>query len=698
MATLEKIRNKSVLLFVIIIVALLAFILGDFLTSGRTYFGSPTTVAKADGVSVDYNDYNNQISELNNQLQSQNRTVNGDAIASQALQNVLTQNLLEREYDRLGITVTDEELNAALLGENATPQAQQMVAYMSQAIGLASPDAAAVFNAMNNPAVYNLSPAQAEQMRSMWADMEKATEQDMRAAKFERLIGGLFTYNKLDAQSLYDDVAATRQVSYAIIDGTSLDADSIDITDAEIQSYYNDRREQFAITEPKRMVDYIYVAIEPSQADKLAADAIVNEAVEALKVTEGTSAVDSNSRFQSTTSRTTAGDIRLPMMRTFITEAEPGDAQLITRTGVEYTLAKLLSVGTGIDSINVTMVQMAPGVDAEAIAAALNAGTEASTFNTDSTRAMESQWSTLEHPDIDAKLHDALASANIGKAFVYTDTIQGQPFQAVYLVNERHAPVPFYEYAVINYVVDPSNETLADLSSNLRTFVSNNSNAADFAENAAEAGYGVLSAEVGPSSVQLGRAADSRRFIKWAMENNVGKVSPVFQDDRQTYLMAVAVKDAYENYRPYTSAAVYDELRLAALNAKKAHILAERYNNAATDLAGYANAFNTEVRSGSVNITNPFLLTFGMGESEIMGAITAAEVGELVGPVEGSRGIVVFTVNDVNTDNRPMVEADYGTQFLRSFSPLRANSPLPLLLGRHKIDNRSLNFVASPVE
>ena len=54
MATLEKIRNKSVLLFVIIIVALLAFILGDFLTSGRTYFGDPTTVAKAGGQKVEY--------------------------------------------------------------------------------------------------------------------------------------------------------------------------------------------------------------------------------------------------------------------------------------------------------------------------------------------------------------------------------------------------------------------------------------------------------------------------------------------------------------------------------------------------------------------------------------------------------------------------------------------------------------------
>ena len=54
MATLEKIRNKSVLLFVIIIVALLAFVLGDFLTSGHTYFGNQTTVATAGGAKVEY--------------------------------------------------------------------------------------------------------------------------------------------------------------------------------------------------------------------------------------------------------------------------------------------------------------------------------------------------------------------------------------------------------------------------------------------------------------------------------------------------------------------------------------------------------------------------------------------------------------------------------------------------------------------
>lgn len=44
MAVLEKIRSKSVLLFTIIIVALLAFILGDFFNSGRSLLDRKSVV------------------------------------------------------------------------------------------------------------------------------------------------------------------------------------------------------------------------------------------------------------------------------------------------------------------------------------------------------------------------------------------------------------------------------------------------------------------------------------------------------------------------------------------------------------------------------------------------------------------------------------------------------------------------------
>ena len=88
MATLEKIRNKSVLLFIIIIVALLAFILGDFLTSGRTYFGHPTTVAKAGGVTVEYQDYQNRLAQAGEQLRNQGRDYSSDVLTQNVVQSL----------------------------------------------------------------------------------------------------------------------------------------------------------------------------------------------------------------------------------------------------------------------------------------------------------------------------------------------------------------------------------------------------------------------------------------------------------------------------------------------------------------------------------------------------------------------------------------------------------------------------------
>lgn len=94
MATLEKIRSKSVLLFVIIIVALLAFILGDFLTSGRTYFGSGTTVARAGDVKVEYNDYQNRMNEMSEQ--SRNQNIDNGVLSQQVINSLLVEKLLQK--------------------------------------------------------------------------------------------------------------------------------------------------------------------------------------------------------------------------------------------------------------------------------------------------------------------------------------------------------------------------------------------------------------------------------------------------------------------------------------------------------------------------------------------------------------------------------------------------------------------------
>ena len=182
------------------------------------------------------------------------------------------------------------------------------------------------------------------------------------------------------------------------------------------------------------------------------------------------------------------------------------------------------------------------------------------------------------------------------------------------------------------------------------------------------------------------------------MDAKKGQVSPMMQDDKQTYLIAVAVKDIYNDYLPATSAAIAPQIRLQALNAKKAAKLAAEYAGKGNSVADYAKAMETEVQEGDVTIVSPALLTLGVNESALQGAIAAADKGQLVGPVEGTRGILVFEVKDINTDNRPFNAAEYGQRFMQNFGFSRRQSPLPLLLGKDKVDNRSLNFVQSPVE
>ena len=110
MATLEKIRKKSVLLLVIIGAALIAFIIGDFLNSGRSIFGNATTVANVDGEKIDYMQYQQRYSALTENNQ-QMRDTDPAIIQNQVLDQMIGEIFLNEEYDALGIDVSDSELS-----------------------------------------------------------------------------------------------------------------------------------------------------------------------------------------------------------------------------------------------------------------------------------------------------------------------------------------------------------------------------------------------------------------------------------------------------------------------------------------------------------------------------------------------------------------------------------------------------------
>lgn len=694
MATLEKIRKKSALLFIIIIVALLAFILGDFLTSGRTYFGHPTTVAKAGGVTVEFQDYQQRLAQAGEQLRNQGRDYSSDMLTQTVIQGLLTEKLLNKEYEDLGIKVTDQELTDALTGSAPHPAAQQMIYYLSQQLGLPEISGAVVFDAIQNPAKYGLPAEAGQQLRSIWADQEKNVEASMLNQKFMGLINGLYTYNKLDAKAYYDDNAVARHIAYVNRDIAGIPDEEIEFSDADVKAYWESEKENYRIPEETREIQYIYVPIEPSRADRIEGQNAVENALVALNEKPGTEGVAADTRFAVSTERVPLSAIRDNNLSKFVKETPAGTASIISREADSYTIAKVLETSTGIDSINISMIQAAPEVNLDSILSTITPSTALASYSNGSNiAAQDSVWTSLEANGIDTKLRNTLANATIGKVFVYTDSIQGNAVSAIYRVNKRNSPKDFYEIALIEYTVDPSQQTLTDLTTALRTYVSNNSSADEFEKNATDAGYSLLSDQISNSSTGIGNARESRRFVKWAMDAKKGQVSPLLQDDRQSYLLAVAVKDIYKDYLPYTSPAVNTRLTTLARNAKKAEKLVADYAGKANDIEGYSKIMGAEVAEGNVNITTPTLLNIGIGESALQGAIAAAPQGKLVGPLKGNRGVMVFEVKQIDTDNRPYNEAEYGNRFNSTFGLARRPNTLVLLLGSDKIDNRSLNFI-----
>jgi peptidyl-prolyl cis-trans isomerase D len=187
-------------------------------------------------------------------------------------------------------------------------------------------------------------------------------------------------------------------------------------------------------------------------------------------------------------------------------------------------------------------------------------------------------------------------------------------------------------------------------------------------------------------------------MVKWIMDARKGQVSPVFQDNKQSYMLAVAVKGIYDgDYLPWDCSAINTTLRAQALNAKKGDKLVAQYTGKAKDIAGYAKAMGTEVAEGDVNFNSPMLANIGVNESALQGAIAAAKQGAVVGPVKGNNAVVVFQVKKVDTASRPYSYEEYAARFNQSLGAGRFN-PMLLLLGKEKVKNNSLDFVQSTIE
>lgn len=708
MATLEKIRSKSVFLLVVIAVALLAFILGDALTNGQNLFGNRTTVAKVGGVKIDVQEFQQKREELNNRLEEMRRQnpqqVAGfdvQTLSQLALDELINEKLVDAAVKKLGLQTSSDQLRQSMMENPSNPNIGILLQQMNEAgISVQTPQQA--YDVIFNPQRSGLTQAQVEPYQRAWIALEDETKVQVKRSMYQRLLVSSVKANELDRQAIYNDYVATTQVEYAYKPFGKLDEKKYPVSDAELKAEYNEVKQMFKVEEPTKEVSFIAVNVAPSAADRRMAKTLASQAVADLNKggqlnkdakREGVSIEHKELR---------ASDIPAGKLKDYLLAAPLDSARLVQETPSGFTAARLLGKSTQSDSIQLTLVQVAgPNLPATVLAklnnSGLSADSVASGFAPDSVMVQKEQWIPLYTAQgstnaLEKGQLDSLRNAS-GKFIMLMQTPQGA---VIAKIDKETAPVEIYSYDEISYQLKPSTKTVNDERAKLEKFLLNNKDSEKFAANAAKAGYNIQNFDFTQSTPAVPRMAgmnqyypESRQVVRWVMiDGKEGEVSHVYEskDAMAPALYVVAINSEYDKYIPMENKEVKNYLSQKIRARKAGEAMLKQYGSAKT----------VDAAAKAMGVTKSSVPEFrfgqnaGLQDDKLTGAICGTKPGNNVTAMAGDSGVIVFRVAGNGKGSFPYNAQQADQQYMQFINPNLSK----MLRGNAKFENFIYKFEA----
>ncbi|MDR2763948.1 MAG: SurA N-terminal domain-containing protein [Tannerella sp.] len=664
MATLEKIRNLSGLLVGVVGLALFAFIIGDFLNSGSSYFRTPPDqVAKIEGTAINYNYYQSRIEEMTNVYKMGNNMGNVPeeylTQIRQSVYNSLVQDIVLNEaLDKLGIKVTGEELFDMIQGENVSPMVQQIPLFADPQTGRFSKARALnILKTIENRE--NVPPeqqAEFENLRNYWLFWERNIKQQRLQEKYTTLLTKAIVANPLDAKNAYEGGVESSDIVFAMQSYATVADSLVSVSDSEAKKLYEQRKEQFK-QKDTRVMDYISVDIRPSEEDYHKVSEDIEQIKEELATTHTIPemvSIHPEMKYVDAFKSEKAWDLDIA---SFAAKAEINEVAGPIFKDDSYRLYKLVDKTEAPDSVKVSHIFLPTqsGTDVTALADSLlnvlNAGgifeelsTQYSADPQSTARGGEIGWFTeeLALTQIGEDFKNALFSAPLNQP-VITKTSFGTH---IIKITEKTVSVPKYKIADITLPVTPSTKTYGLIYNELNQFLAKNNTAEKINQSAREAGYNLVpNVRITTEDRMIGSVPDSRQVIRWAFEGTrKNEVSTIFEC-RSHFVIAVRKDVLPEGYQSFASVAPMLKYELIA-RKKGAEIAKGLKEKNLQTLDTYAQAMNATLDTVKfINMNTSRITGIGL-EPALNAEIAYAPVNQLRGPVVGNNGVYVFTVTN----------------------------------------------------
>ena len=250
MISLDKLRKRSGLVIAAIGFALLAFLLGDLMNSGTSLLNG------AQGILGEINDEVVDYREFETEAQNIDRIFNGQQDRNGLRDNLWSDKVNEvvmgEQYKDIGLMVSPEELAGLTFGyKSAEMSSTARQFFGATAQNVSSEQLAAVIQQ-----IHDTDPLR-------WMYFENIILKERLGQKYTNLVRQGLVASNIDAQVYYNDQGTQANGRYVF---KPFDT-NIEVSDAEIESYYRANQESYPQNESRELTLAIF-EILPTDSDK----------------------------------------------------------------------------------------------------------------------------------------------------------------------------------------------------------------------------------------------------------------------------------------------------------------------------------------------------------------------------------------------------------------------------------------------
>ena len=702
MGIMSFLRNRAGAIIVGAIgFAIVAFLLGDVVTMGTPFWrANQDKVGEVAGETISIQEFNEKVEVNSNNFKQQMGQSNlNPQMTSYVIENTwnqtISQILMDKEIQRLGLQISKNELNDMITGKNPDPQVVQ---------NFGDPKTGQLNRQQLNSFLQNVSTQDPNsELSQQWTQFLVNVRQNKLAEKYTNLVKNSLYVTSLEAREDYSQRNKLANFSYVNLDYASIPDNQVKLTDENYNTYYNENKSRFKNAEETRTFEYVVFDANPSKTDSLEVEQQFDKLFTGLKTTNNDSVfVAMNSDSKIPVSYIRKGQLN-PALDSLVFNAAAGSFVGPVFNEGSYYAAKVIDTKTGPDSVKASHILLNAategGIDkakakADSIRNLIQNGASfadlAAKFGTDATKDKGGDLGTFGRGAMVPAFDDAVFNGKAGDLKVITTQFGVHIIQ----IESQKGSSKLVKAAVINKALSSSSKTQQEAYGKASSFLSSTKDSKAFDESIKKLGYRKLIAEsVTPTQGSIVGLENPREIIRWAYTADKGDVSDqVFEADDK-FIIARLINISEKGLLPLEK--VKSQIEAMVMIDVKSQMLTEKLTKA---LEGSTNINQVAQKVSkaampvqNVVFANPVIPGLGQ-ENKVIGSIFGSQPGKLSKVVTGEQGAYVYVVNGFS--NPPPLTNVYKqkVQILQALAQRASSDAFKVLRDKADIKDNRVRF------